>query len=90
MELISEAKKSMGTKTKLTETQKRNLSEDAKSLVEAGWYSAGLELTNASHFVDFLKDKFEADYAKQARTELAEADKAETIEYEKKNNMSSL
>jgi hypothetical protein len=69
--------------TKLTDAQQRNLSDDAKALVQAGYYNDDLTLADEDHFMDFLLTKFEADYAAQAKAELqAEAEKkalAETV-----------
>lgn len=54
----------------LTDIQKRNLSKNAQALVEAGFYTTDLRLMSDSHFVQFLADKFESDYAQKAQAEL--------------------
>lgn len=72
------------SKRTLSKAQEKNLSEDAKALVEAGFYDEELELSSRKHFINyFLLPKFESEYAELARTMLAEGEKAEK-EAEKK------
>lgn len=69
------------TRIELTESQKNNLSKNAKALVEAGFYTSSLELNSQDHFMKFLLQKFEGDYASFAIETLAkdDAEKAKVL-----------
>lgn len=72
------------SKVTLTESQKKNLKPDAQALIEAGFYTNNLNINNSAHFIDFLANKFESEYADFARKELAELEAKEKGEKVKK------
>lgn len=59
------------TRIPLSNAQKKNLSKDAQTLIEAGYILNDLTLSNTTSFLNFLKDMFEKEYAAKAREELS-------------------